>query len=313
MAQESYDDQEYQFNEAEDALYEQETNAKSSSATNKGAPQKSSFKKLIVVVIVLGGIIFALYQGSALLTMKKVKPVLRQSSSVPAQSLPAVVKQKSPAHPFANPSSDVPAATPVVAATTTVQAQNPVQSQDAATDQNMEKKAGNDLLKAVNADVVVNKENTKNYENLVTMLKNNTTMNEEISKAVKQTQTVDKEKLSTLEGQLGSMEEGLNQMRSAVQELTTQVQSNQALQKKVEFYEKKLATNQSSEIRKKKQYFVQAVVPGRAWLKAADGTVETVAVGDDLSGYGKVTSIDPYSGAVETSTGGSIVYGLDSH
>jgi intracellular multiplication protein IcmG len=53
-------------------------------------------------------------------------------------------------------------------------------------------------------------------------------------------------------------------------------------------------------LRREKSYFVSAVLPGRAWLKGADGTTVTVIVGNTLPGYGKVLSIDPYSGVVRT-------------
>lgn len=56
-------------------------------------------------------------------------------------------------------------------------------------------------------------------------------------------------------------------------------------------------------LRKIKRYFVDAVIPGRAWLKGADGSTLTVTVGDTLPGYGKVLSINPYSGQVVTSKG----------
>ncbi len=54
-------------------------------------------------------------------------------------------------------------------------------------------------------------------------------------------------------------------------------------------------------------YTVQAIIPGRAWLKSDDGEVVTVAEGDPLKGMGRVTKIDPYNGVVEINTGNKIV------
>lgn len=54
-------------------------------------------------------------------------------------------------------------------------------------------------------------------------------------------------------------------------------------------------------------YTVQAIIPGRAWLKSDGGDTITVAEGDTLKDYGRVTKIDPYDGVVEIDTGNKIV------
>lgn len=45
---------------------------------------------------------------------------------------------------------------------------------------------------------------------------------------------------------------------------------------------------------------VEAVIPGRAWLKDLKGRLITVQVGDDLPGYGTVVLIDAHRGIVRT-------------
>lgn len=50
-------------------------------------------------------------------------------------------------------------------------------------------------------------------------------------------------------------------------------------------------------------YNVQAIIPGRAWLKSDNGEALTVAEGDVIKGVGRVTKIDPYDGIVEINTG----------
>ncbi|HSW94232.1 MAG TPA: hypothetical protein VLJ15_07780 [Gammaproteobacteria bacterium] len=60
-------------------------------------------------------------------------------------------------------------------------------------------------------------------------------------------------------------------------------------------------------------YVVQAIIPGRAWLKADSGDTVTVAEGDTLKGYGRVTRIDPYDGVVDIDTGNRVIslsYGM---
>lgn len=50
-------------------------------------------------------------------------------------------------------------------------------------------------------------------------------------------------------------------------------------------------------------YNVQAIIPGRAWLKSKNGETLTVAEGDVIKNLGRVARIDPYDGVVEINTG----------
>ncbi len=52
---------------------------------------------------------------------------------------------------------------------------------------------------------------------------------------------------------------------------------------------------------------VQAIIPGRAWLKSDNGDTMTVAEGDVIKGVGRVSKIDPYDGIVEINTGNKTV------
>ncbi len=51
------------------------------------------------------------------------------------------------------------------------------------------------------------------------------------------------------------------------------------------------------------RYYVQAIVPGRAWLQSSDGKTITVSPGDPVSQYGRVTRVDPDNGTVSTTSG----------
>ncbi len=62
-------------------------------------------------------------------------------------------------------------------------------------------------------------------------------------------------------------------------------------------------------------YTVQAIIPGRAWLRSDTGETLTVAEGDMVPSVGRVTKIDPYNGVVVLNTGTktiSISYGNGS-
>lgn len=51
------------------------------------------------------------------------------------------------------------------------------------------------------------------------------------------------------------------------------------------------------------KYYIQAVIPGRAWLVSTQGNTITVREGSIVPGYGRVTLIDPNQGRVLTTSG----------
>jgi hypothetical protein len=53
-------------------------------------------------------------------------------------------------------------------------------------------------------------------------------------------------------------------------------------------------------------YLVQAVIPGRAWLKSSGGHILSVSKGSAIPGYGNVVDIDAINGIVSTSTGSEL-------
>jgi len=63
----------------------------------------------------------------------------------------------------------------------------------------------------------------------------------------------------------------------------------------------------SSGVETKLPFAVQAIIPGRAWLKSDNGDTLTVAEGDTLKGYGRITKIDPYDGTVLIDTGSKML------
>ncbi|MDF1826797.1 MAG: type IVB secretion system protein IcmG/DotF [Legionellaceae bacterium] len=51
------------------------------------------------------------------------------------------------------------------------------------------------------------------------------------------------------------------------------------------------------------QYFIQAIIPGRAWLMSTKGKTLTVSRGSEVPGYGDVRLINPKLGRIFTSSG----------
>lgn len=60
-----------------------------------------------------------------------------------------------------------------------------------------------------------------------------------------------------------------------------------------------------------KKYYIQAVIPGRAWLIAQNGATLTVREGTVVPGYGTIKLIDPLQGRISTSSGQIIRFSQD--
>ncbi len=61
----------------------------------------------------------------------------------------------------------------------------------------------------------------------------------------------------------------------------------------------------------KLRFFVQAIIPGRAWLKDNENRIVSVSKGDTVPGFGKVVAIDPRGGFVTMSSGAKFEYGIE--
>lgn len=93
----------------------------------------------------------------------------------------------------------------------------------------------------------------------------------------------------------------INQLTALVQEQSQQIQ---ALKTKP----RKPAVHRVQRVAPAMVYYIQAIIPGRAWLIASNGSTITVREGSSIPGYGVVKLIDPSNGKVMTSSGKTIVF-----
>lgn len=107
--------------------------------------------------------------------------------------------------------------------------------------------------------------------------------------------------VSRLETNVNSLQSQLNLMNERLQDLTNQL-------KKQNEPKKKIVKAVVKEFVKRPAYYVQALVPERAWLKQGDGTTITVSRGDELPGYGQISDINVSQGTVTTSKGDIISF-----
>lgn len=122
---------------------------------------------------------------------------------------------------------------------------------------------------------------------------------------------------SQLAGEVSQLKTSLNQsannnkaMREAMIALANQVQGLQEQLKK--------ATTTPKHIKKLPPapvltFRLRAIIPGRAWIEGSNGEADSVAVGNKIKNYGKVTAIDADAGKVVTSSGKDITYNGDGN
>jgi hypothetical protein len=107
---------------------------------------------------------------------------------------------------------------------------------------------------------------------------------------------------NVMRGKIDELTKRLNRMDAALNQM---VDSKQALVP---------PPTATPKVETKIGYSVQAIIPGRAWLKSESGDTVTVAEGDILRNYGRISKIDPYDGIVEIDTGNktiTISYGMN--
>lgn len=116
--------------------------------------------------------------------------------------------------------------------------------------------------------------------------------------------------VADLQMKVHSLEESLATMASSQENINDELLAleNQVSQLKADLTAKKTA--------KKKViptvplvYTLRAAVPGRAWLQGSNNSTISVAVGDPVPQYGKVTQIFPERGMITTSSGKTIQFG----
>ncbi|HTM63775.1 MAG TPA: hypothetical protein VL360_04675 [Gammaproteobacteria bacterium] len=109
------------------------------------------------------------------------------------------------------------------------------------------------------------------------------------------------DQVQTLNNRVANMESEMNQL---IQTLTQQYQTGSA--------PGSVSAQPAMPVEQagpppKVPYAVQAIIPGRAWLRSNNGDTLTVAEGDEIKGIGRVTKIDPYDGVVEINVHGRAV------
>ncbi len=194
-------------------------------------------------------------------------------ATVPAQSSPVIVSSTTP--PLSQPepvATTMPASTTGITQTTAPTYQVPgIQNANAVADMMAAERAK--LMSQLQAD----------YE-------------QKISVYAVQNKVIE-EQMKTLNTRVAGLESQINQLLQAISRQNQNGASNNT--------NPSATLSQAPQIREPKVPFnVQAIIPGRAWLKSDNGETITVAEGDTIKNLGRITKIDPYDGVVEINTGG---------
>ncbi|MFY7697387.1 MAG: type IVB secretion system protein IcmG/DotF [Legionella sp.] len=104
--------------------------------------------------------------------------------------------------------------------------------------------------------------------------------------------------ITSLSSQLAQLQQDITILNERVNDESKKVQALASAHKKKVIVKKTQAPAKVKTI-----YYVQAVIPGRAWLISPNGTTLTVSEGTMIPEYGFVKLIDPNQGKILTSSG----------
>lgn len=120
--------------------------------------------------------------------------------------------------------------------------------------------------------------------------------------------------ISSLTNNVNSMADNLRTVSNQLSQLAvtvgneTKLRNNLADQLKQIQMKKVVAREIDIKIPRLAQYYVQAMIPGRAWIVNSDGQTLTVSQGSPVADYGIVRYVDTSNGTVLTSSGRTITY-----
>lgn len=200
---------------------------------------------------------------------------------------PTTVVQQAPAMPSTPPTDQMPAATQTASSVLLNTSNTPTSPPPTSLPGNVQYESGKDVTDRVAA---LEQQNAKMAN--VMQIEYAQKLADAQSQAV-----ATQAKLKELTNKVSSMETALNQIVQILQGSGKQVSLSPG--------GNNMPSARSSA--PKQIYSVQAIIPGRAWLKSDAGDTVTVAEGDLLRDYGRVTKIDPYDGIVSIDTGSKVI------
>ncbi len=110
--------------------------------------------------------------------------------------------------------------------------------------------------------------------------------------------------ISSINSNITELSEQMNKLSQMINQLSGQLEQQSREITRLRFIKvKKTRAAVTKPTRPALKYNIQAIIPGRAWLIASNGTTITIREGSTVAGYGVVKLIDPIQGKVLTSSG----------
>lgn len=137
---------------------------------------------------------------------------------------------------------------------------------------------------------------------------------------IEQTQLTVKTEISTISEQVGTVNNNINNLNTQIAQLNQVIRTlsdqvnKQSEEIKILMVHARPVTPTIIRPRimiPRVIYYIQAVIPGRAWLIGSNGSTLTVREGTKIAGYGTVKLIDSIQGRVLTSSGQVIRFSQD--
>ncbi len=120
------------------------------------------------------------------------------------------------------------------------------------------------------------------------------------------------ENIDTMKDSVEGLSQKVSQLNNSLSMLMAELKSQQEQIAKIRqpVKRRRVVRRRTKRYVPKEVYYVQALVPGRAWLRTNKGRRITVIEGSRIKGYGVVQVIDPHQGEVVTSSGKTIRFSV---
>jgi len=310
-----FDESEYHFSD-EDVSYEVESEvpkpASSSSGQQAGGivSRLGAKRRMLISAAVFIAIVFVVYKvvspGSSnpptniTAVPAVVQQAPRQAAPAPQQTAP-VQAQAVPAQQAAAPVADIPQQQAVMQPP--VMQAAPVQAIPPVIPVQSPASAAQSPAAAMGA-YIEDKSAELNAASQQAMSQMQTQYTQQVNEFTMQTKSMQAQ-IQSLNTRVADMEAQINQLVQVLTRRNQNVSNPNSGSSMNGMPSSSVQHERSPEV--KVAYNVQAIIPGRAWLKAENGETLTVAEGDLIRNVGRVTKIDPYDGVVEINTGSKAV------
>lgn len=332
------EESEYRFSDDEagyDAEHHEEVHASESSMSTRFVGKGAGMKRMLigsVVVIVLIGIVYKFVAPTTTLPSTDIVDSTPIQKSAPVQATMPVATSQA-AQPVqaiiqapVQPAAQIPVAPPMglpAPGSPTQAALPPAQVPQVADNQLNAPVMPTTMPDVIPMQSAAPSQNTMQVSAMGTMPMPATanakiaSLEAQSAQLMTQLQEVYTQKLSDFANQNKALQDQVQALNSRVADLETELkqmvqvltQQQRANQQPTEKGASEVAPAQPlpPAAESTLNYNVQAIIPGRAWLRAQNGETVTVAEGDVIHDLGRITKIDPYDGVVEINTGNKVV------